>query len=154
MTFYLLGNEKKTINNLNTLASPLTIKLRPVTYDIDNLFINIGKPLDTVYYKNKKIQRINFRGHDEITFYENGQLKSKTVDGSYRVWYKNGQLKYQSILKNNHHRTDTKWYDNGQKKSQGTSQWGYNKKINEGDWLDNNDWIYWDKKGNVIKKQK
>lgn len=148
---FAVGYEKKTIKLLPEMKQ-IAIKLKSIPFDPEKEFILRGNPIDTIYYKNGKIQTIKYQYQDEISFYENGQIKSKTVNGSNRSWYKNGKLEYQSILKFNHFRTQTEWFDNGQMKECGTMHWGHNQKTNAGDWFKNNDWQYWDKSGKEIKK--
>ncbi|HYG50412.1 MAG TPA: carboxypeptidase-like regulatory domain-containing protein, partial [Flavobacteriales bacterium] len=144
-----VGYEKKTVTTFLD-GRPLTIKLKSVPLNPESEFIIWGKAIDTSYYKSGKIEKIKYQGRDEVGFYETGQKKYQSVNGSYRDWYENGNLKSQSILKFNHHRTETEWYDNGTIKAQGTMYWGHNSKTNAGDWFKNNDWKYWDKNGNEI----
>jgi hypothetical protein len=140
------GYEKKTVKVLPEVKQ-IAVKLKSIPYDADKAFILKSNPVDTIYYKSGKIKTIQYQCYDEISFYENGLVKSKSVNGSYRSWYLNGKLKSQSILFGNHLTTDTEWYDNGQMKEHGTMYWGHNKKTNAGDWFKNNDWKYWDKNG-------
>jgi len=111
-----------------------------------------SSPIDTTYYKNGKIQTIHYRGHDEVVFFENGQTKYLSVNGSTRTWYPNGQLEYESVLINNHHRDETFWYSNGQMKAKGSLHWGDNSKTKRGDWFKNKDWSYWKKNGKPSTK--
>ncbi|MBW8051429.1 MAG: carboxypeptidase-like regulatory domain-containing protein [Cytophagales bacterium] len=137
--------KKKFLPKKNT--NPQTVKLTSVPLNPESEFVILGKPIDTFYFENGQIEKIKYQGRDEVTFYKSGQMKSQSVNGSYRSWFENGKLKYQSILKFNHHRTVTEWYDNNQIKEQGTMYWGDNKKTNEGDWFKNNDWRYWRRDG-------
>jgi hypothetical protein len=148
LTVTAINFEKRTLTK-SANNTPITIKLKPIPYDVEKEFIITGEPLDTVFYKNKKIAQ---SGNDEITFYENGQIKSKTVNGSFREWHGNGKLKSQSILKFEHYRTETEWYDNGQMKAQGSKYWGTDQKTHSGAWFNNKDWKYWDRNGNVVNK--
>jgi antitoxin component YwqK of YwqJK toxin-antitoxin module len=117
----------------------------------DSLFIITGKAIDTLYYKNRKIESIKYQGGDEIGFFESGQTKYQSVNGSYRSWYKNGTLRSESILRFNHYRTETEWYSNGRIKEKGTMHWGHNDQTNSGDWLKNDDWRYWKRNGEEKK---
>ena len=124
-----------------------SLKLTLIIPDDESSFIIRGKPRDTLFYETGEIQKINYRGHDKEEFYPNGQIKFKSVNGSTRSWHENGQLRSQSILKNNHLRYESTWYSNGQKESEGTVYWGHNERKNEGEWFKNDDWNYWTKKG-------
>lgn len=125
----------------------LVLTLRPIPLDDISNFIIWGKPTDTLFFKNGKIQKINYLGGDIEEFFPNGHPKLKSVNGSTRTWYENGQLKSQSILKNSHYRIETYWYSNGQKEAEGTMYWGKNEITKEGEWLKNNDWKYYTDNG-------
>lgn len=125
----------------------LRLALNPIPLDDISNFIIWGKPTDTIFYKNGKIQKINYSGGDVEEFYSSGQIKFVSANGSTRNWFENGQLKSQSILKNNHYRIETTWYSNGQKETEGTLSWSHNDKKNEGEWKKNNDWKYWTENG-------
>ncbi len=125
----------------------LRLTLNPIPLDEISNFIIWGKPTDTIFYKNVKIQKINYTGGDVEEFYLSGQIKFVSAKSSTRSWFENGQLKSQSILKNNHYIIETTWYPNGQKKSEGTLSWGHKDKKNEGEWKKNNDWKYWTENG-------
>ncbi|MBN8693060.1 MAG: hypothetical protein J0L69_07665 [Bacteroidetes bacterium] len=141
--------ERKYVKNYS-INKPMTIGLVP--YDVEKEFIITGKPLDTIYFKNKTISKIIYQFKDEITYYPNGQIKSKTVRDSYREWYQNGKLKYQSISNSPHLRTETAWYQNGQIKEQGSVHWGNNPKTNAGDWFKSADYKYWTEDGKETKR--
>jgi len=130
----------------------LILKLNPVPLDDPSNFIIWGKAKDTTYFENGNIHTIKYSGHDIEEFYQNGKLKFKSANGSTRSWYENGQLRSQSVLKNNHFRYEATWYRNGQKESEGTVYWGHNDKKNEGEWFKNDDWKYWTKKGKEKRK--
>jgi antitoxin component YwqK of YwqJK toxin-antitoxin module len=132
---------------VRSTADSLTLKLNPIPLDDPSHFIIWGKAKDTMYFENGKIQAIKYSGHDIEEFYQNGQSKFKSANGSTRSWYETGQLRSQSFLKNNHLRYETTWYSNGQKESEGTVYWGHNERKNEGEWYKNDDWNYWTKKG-------
>lgn len=125
----------------------LILKLNPIPLDDVSHFIIWGKAKDTMYFENGAIQTIKYSGHDIEEFYQHGQLKFKSANGSTRSWYENGQLRSQSVLKNNDLRYKTTWYENGQKESEGTVYWGHNDKKNEGEWFKNDDWKYSTKNG-------
>lgn len=125
----------------------LRLTLNPIPLDDSSNFIIWGKPTDTTFYKNGKIQKINYSGGDVKEFYPNGQIKFLSANSSTRNWFENGQLRSQSILKNNHYRIETTWYSNGQKETEGTLSWSHNDKKNEGEWKKNNDWKYWTDNG-------
>jgi len=152
ITVSTVGYEKKIVTKFFE-GRPLTIKLKPVPLNPESEFIIWGKATDTSYYKNGKIEKINYQGHDEVVFFETGQKKYQSVNGSYRYWYKNGILKSQSVLKLSHLKAEAEWYNNGQIKVEGTMYWGHNKKTNAGDWYKNNDWKYWNKNGKEKRGQ-
>ncbi|NBG67353.1 hypothetical protein [Acidiluteibacter ferrifornacis] len=106
-----------------------------------------GKPLDTTYFKNGNIEKINYQFRQEKSFYESGQLKMIITDQGSRSYSEKGQLIYQSISQNPHVNSITEWYENGNLKAQGTRVWKYNKNTNEGNWVNSDDWMYWNKKG-------
>lgn len=140
----ILRNEKK----------PLIIDLIPIPFDSEKKFIIKGEPYDTTYYKSGKIKQIEYTRRALATFYATGQKKSLVIETSYREWYINGKLKYQSIEKAGLGRLITKWYETGQIKECGTVFMGYKSRKQDIQWVKDTDWLYWDKKGNLLNKKK
>lgn len=145
------GYKRKFIINFDT-NKLIVIKLVKDTFDLGVELKIRGKPLDTSYYPNKQIKKVNYQYREQITFYESGKLKSKTANESTRQWYENGNLKYQTIFYTSHSHSVTEWYENGLLKAHGTSYWGKNEKTDKGDWFKSDDWRYWNKDGKEIKK--
>jgi len=102
---------------LDNFKNKKTIRLKPIPLGTEFEYIIWGRPIDTSYFENGHIKIITYSGRDQKMYYESGKKKSESVNGSFRTWFENGQLKYQSILKFNHHRTETEWYKNGQIKA-------------------------------------
>jgi antitoxin component YwqK of YwqJK toxin-antitoxin module len=148
LTVKTYGYYTKSIK-LTSLNQPILLRIRH--YPADSSFVISGKPLDTIYYKDKKIKQINYQGNDSVTFYESGQTQSKEVHGSSREWYENGKLKTQEISKNSECNLITYWYENGQMESCGTSCFVPNSQKKRGEWVKGKDWKYWDTNGKEIK---
>ena len=55
--------------------------------------------------------------NSEITYYDNGQIKSKIFDGGGKFWFSNGQLSAEGYRTDSGRYTNT-WYKDGQKKSE------------------------------------
>lgn len=157
--FYFESNQKSTIKltvsavgyllksiEADISEDSLIIKLKPTESDLKLDFVVSGKPTDTLFFDSGEIQRIKYLAHDETEYFKNGQKRFESVHGSTRTWFESGQLKHQSILKNNHYRIETEWYKDGQKKAEGSKSWQYKDKRNEGEWFKNDDWKYWNKK--------
>lgn len=131
-------------------SSSITIKLKQIPLNTRLDSIIWGKISDTTYYLNGKIKSIIHSRRNEIGYYKSGQKKYHSLYDEYREWYENGNIKYLSIIKFNHHRIETRWFENGVIKEQGTSSWGFKKKRKVGAWYKNNDWKYWDRHGREI----
>ncbi len=132
---------------------PLIIKMKRLArLNGDEWFKIDGKPVDTIYYLDKKIKRIHFQYRDSISYYENGQMENMGHGGSYREWYANGKLKSQSIGFTSESWEETEWYDNGQMKSYGFKGFAYSDSLKMGTWHKSGKWKYWDKDGKEIKK--
>lgn len=128
-------------------SEDLIIRLERDTFDVE-VEINInGKPKDTSYFNNGNIEKIIHQFNQERSFYESGKLKMIKTDQGSRSFSEKGQLIYQSISHNPHVNSITEWYENGNLKAHGTTIWKYNKKMNEGNWENSIDWIYWNNKG-------
>lgn len=125
----------------------LILTLSPIPIEDPANFIIWSKPTDTTYYKNGNIHTIKYRGHDTEQYYPSGQKEFMSTNGSTKSWYETGRLKNVSVLWNNHFRYEKTWYPSGLKKSEGSLTWRHNEKKNEGEWIKNNDWTYWNKKG-------
>jgi hypothetical protein len=143
ITGYVFGYYKDSVKlNMNTYTK---LFLKPIPVDSDDWLVMTGNPTDTTYYKSGKVESINYQYKNSITFYENGKVKSKTVNGSLRTWYPTGILQYQSLLKTPHYRIITEWYESGNIKITGSKSWRTNPQANSGDWYKNRDWKHYKK---------
>jgi hypothetical protein len=123
------------------------IELDLDTFELDFKIEVEGLPTDTFFYKSGRIKSIYFGALDHKTFYENGELKSIETNQGIRQFSEEGRLIYQSVSHSSHFHSITTWYPNGQVKSHGTETRKRNVKLNRGEWVRNDDWMYWSRQG-------
>lgn len=128
--FNYINDSVKFIANSDT-----KIVLKPIPINAEDSLPMKGNPIDTSYYNNGKIESINYQYKNCITFYKNGKVKFKTVNGSHKLWYPTGGLQYQSLLITPHYRRITVWRKNGKIKKTWSMSWKLNSKKNHGEWI-------------------
>jgi antitoxin component YwqK of YwqJK toxin-antitoxin module len=100
------------------------------------------------FYSNGQIQSTYFIGDEGFSgisqeWWENGNKRSisyEDSDGTNKTWYRNGDIKSETEVKNNVTVSEKEWYETGENFS------SYKSNGNRGEY------IAWDKDGNIVSK--
>lgn len=148
---YYVGYINPVIEIEDFSKDSITIDLVEIPYNSEDYFKIAYNPIDTLFYRNSQIKKIIYPNDSYTSYYKSGDIHRMNYNRNFRIWYKNGNLKYES-RSTLHSVKKTEWFKSGQKKYEGYFYWGYIEEKNHGDWIKSDDWKYWNKKGKLLKK--